>query len=168
MSEEWREIPGWEGFYAVSTLGRVKGLPRTIQHRGRLIRIPERIMKQHVNAGGYLNVWLSRDGRGRRVMVHRIALLAFVGPPPEGTEGCHNDGVCTNNKLSNLRWDTRSANQRDLVAHGNHAHARKTHCVRGHAFTDANTYRPPSGQRTCRKCKAARRRTYQLRKKEAA
>lgn len=45
----------------------------------------------------------------------RIVLLAFVGPPPPGTECCHGDGDPTNNRIGNLRWDTSSANRLDLV-----------------------------------------------------
>jgi hypothetical protein len=33
-------------------------------------------------------------------------------------EACHNDGNPSNNRLTNLRWDTRSENQRDRVRHG--------------------------------------------------
>jgi hypothetical protein len=45
-------------------------------------------------------------------------LLAFVGEPHKGQEACHNNGVKTDNRLCNLRWDTRHANSRDRVAHG--------------------------------------------------
>ncbi len=53
------------------------------------------------------------DGTGKWVDVwaHRVVLEAFVGPAPEGTEGCHApDPTRSNNALGNLRWDTRSAN----------------------------------------------------------
>lgn len=45
-------------------------------------------------------------------------LAAFVGPCPEGLEVCHLDGDPLNNRLSNLRYDTRSANNLDKVGHG--------------------------------------------------
>ena len=48
-------------------------------------------------------------------LVHRLVLLAFVGPCPVGMEGCHFDNDATNNRLSNLRWDTLSNNQKDRV-----------------------------------------------------
>jgi hypothetical protein len=50
--------------------------------------------------------------------VHRLVLEAFVGPCPAGMEACHNNGVRTDNRLENLRWDTRSANCRDRIRHG--------------------------------------------------
>lgn len=50
--------------------------------------------------------------------IHRLVLEAFVGPCPEGMECCHNDGDPTNNRLDNLRWDTRQANVEDSIKHG--------------------------------------------------
>lgn len=56
--------------------------------------------------------------RGAMHKVHRLVLLAFVGPCPPGLVGCHNDGNPANNTPGNLRWDTRSGNMADTVAHG--------------------------------------------------
>lgn len=50
--------------------------------------------------------------------VHALVLEAFVGPCPDGMECCHNDGDATNNKLTNLRWDTPKANSEDARKHG--------------------------------------------------
>lgn len=36
-----------------------------------------------------------------------------------------------------------------------HINRRKIECIRGHAFTEENTYRKPNGSRTCRRCKAS-------------
>lgn len=53
-------------------------------------------------------------------LVHRLVLLAFVGPCPDGMEGCHDDNDPRNNCVSNLRWDTMERNQQDRVKHGTH------------------------------------------------
>jgi len=45
-------------------------------------------------------------------------LIAFVGPKPYGMEACHNDGDCTNDIHSNLRWDTPVNNKADMLRHG--------------------------------------------------
>jgi hypothetical protein len=50
--------------------------------------------------------------------IHRLVLEAFVGPAPDGMEGCHNDGNPENNNLLNLRWDTHASNMADQLAHG--------------------------------------------------
>jgi len=59
--------------------------------------------------------------KGRAVFprtIHKIVLETFVGPCPDGLEGCHNDGNPANNSDSNLRWDTHAANMEDRRKHG--------------------------------------------------
>ena len=70
-------------------------------------------------------------GIGGTKYIHRLVLEAFVGPCPEGMETCHNNGVRTDNRLENLRWDTSSANNDDIVKHGRHWLASRSHCPRG-------------------------------------
>jgi hypothetical protein len=56
--------------------------------------------------------------RRKSVLVHRLVLLVFVGPCPDGMECCHWDDDRSNNRLSNLRWDTRKANRSDGIRNG--------------------------------------------------
>lgn len=119
IQETWRDVPGYEGSYQVSDLGRVKSLPNAR-------RFTELIMKQsaHKRSGHMIvNLTESRGGKWAQKThwVHRLVLLAFVGPCPNGMEGCHNDGNPKNNRLDNLRWDTPVGNATDRVAHGTHA-----------------------------------------------
>lgn len=167
MSERWLPIPGWEGYYEVSDLGRVKSCARSVPGRpGRMINRRERILTPMVSRDGYLCVALCRDNVRHHTRVHRAVLLAFVGPCPDGMEGCHGDGDSRNNALTNLRWDTRSANTYDKVAHGTHPQSSKTHCPQGHAYDEANTYWVPSrGGRHCRECTRTNKR---LRRERAA
>jgi hypothetical protein len=65
-----------------------------------------------------LKVSLRREGRTSQHYVHRLVLLAFVGPCPPGFDCCHFDGNPFNNHLANLRWDTRKANCADTIRHG--------------------------------------------------
>lgn len=53
-----------------------------------------------------------------KMKVHRLVLLAFVGPCPEGMECCHNDNNRANNDLTNLRWDTKKNNHKDRAKFG--------------------------------------------------
>nr|WP_232111245.1 HNH endonuclease signature motif containing protein [Nocardia wallacei] len=84
---------------------------------------------------------------------HSLVAEAFIGPRPEGLQVCHNDGDPTNNMLANLRYDTPSENQTDIVRHGKHFHANKTHCPSGHAYAE-HAYSIPSrpNARYCRAC----------------
>ena len=75
-----------------------------------------RWLKPGRDGGGYLNVDL---GRGHSYLIHRLVLEAFVGPCPQGMGACHNNGIRTDNRLKNLRWDTPAANHLDTVRHGN-------------------------------------------------
>lgn len=117
-TEEWRDVVGYVGRYQVSSLGRVRSLPNRV-------RKTEIILKPGVHRHGHLLVNLTRataDGWKQKChWVHRLVLEAFVGPCPDGMEGCHNDGNPANNCLDNLRWDTPVGNAADRVTHGTHA-----------------------------------------------
>lgn len=172
MAEAWRPVPGYEGRYEVSDRGRVRSLPRR-DMRGR--RIDSRLLSINTHPSGHQSVKLSHDGKYCAAKVHRLVLMAFIGPAPDGHEACHNDGDPGNNHLSNLRWGTRSDNLRDRVRHGVHHQAIKTHCPQGHPYDAANTYVCSDGRRMCRTCladrtRARRREARRLRRetKEAA
>ena len=150
-TEEWRQIPGYEGAYEVSNRGRVRSLDR-ITDRGRKWR--GRILTPAIMPSGYLIVTLWRNGKQKSALVHRLVLLGFKGLPPEGTEALHADGVRANNTPENLSWGTHSDNQLDQVAHGTHSNATKTHCSQGHPYDAANTYfYPGRNKRACRACR---------------
>lgn len=168
MNEEWRDVPGWEGFYAVSNMGRVKSLARSVRRPSGNTTVPERELKFYVSTDGYHVVKLARDAKKTSMRVHRLVLEAFVGVCPDGMEGCHNDGSPVNNHLDNLRWDTRSANSHDAIRHGVHPEASKTHCPAGHPYSQVNTYVSPRGKRTCRTCRLASKRRYNNRRKSVA
>jgi len=152
----WRRVIGYENLYEVSDQGEIRSLDRTFWHSitGEFVRRGKPVRQRVEDCRN--RVRLTKNGVVRNVSVHRIVLEAFVGPCPPGMEGCHNDGNPRNNVLTNLRWDTRSENQRDSIRHGTHSMARKTHCKRNHAFTAENTYVFPNGARQCKTCRRER------------
>jgi hypothetical protein len=77
-----------------------------------------RIRKQRPNRFGYMSVDLSKGGTLRTFHTHRLVVSAFIGAIPQGMDVCHNDGDPANNRLSNLRVDTRSGNVADMEKHG--------------------------------------------------
>jgi hypothetical protein len=79
---------------------------------------------------GYLEVQI----RGKHRLVHRLVLEAFVGPCPDGMECCHDDGNPSNNRLDNLRWDTKRNNQNDRLRHGTHIRGERNRIAK---LTDA-------------------------------
>ena len=120
-SEEWRDVPGWEGFYEVSSHGRVKRLPRIVRGRGgALIPRPGCIRKTPTaNKLGHKNVMLCAGTRIRTVQVQVLVCEAFHGPKPSaGHQAAHGDGNPANNHYRNLRWATPKENGEDKVLHG--------------------------------------------------
>lgn len=101
--------------YCVTTDGRVWSKPRR-DSLGRACG--GEWMRLCRDRGGYAYVRLCQDGERYTHKVHRLVLETFVGPCPPGLEGCHNNGDPADNRLENLRWDTRSANAKDAVRHG--------------------------------------------------
>lgn len=114
MKEIWKDIPGYEGLYRVSSLGNVKSLH---VYRGST----ERILKPNtIDKFGYQQVELRKNGKRKCSLIHRLVLQTFVGPCPDGMEGCHKDSNPKNNKLNNLKWDTPKNNVQDILFRGNH------------------------------------------------
>lgn len=156
-AEEWRAIPGYEGIYEVSDYGRVRSLDRIVLRsnghcrlqRGRLLRLMD-------DGRGYRAVTLSRGGRTETGRVHRLVLLAFVGAPEYGQEGCHGNGDRADNRLANLRWGTHSENVRDSIKHGTHSEVRKTECPSGHPLIASNLLPSALPKRRCWECHRAR------------
>lgn len=95
---------------------------------------------------------------------HRAVLLAFIGPCLDGMECCHNNGDPLDNRLENLRWDTRQANTIDKINHGKHPYASRQECKNGHPYTPETsyTYTTPAGfhVRVCRICARDRMRKH--------
>ena len=151
MSEErWLPVVGSEGSYEDSDQGRVRSLER-LDSRGRRRAAKARSLNRQKS--GHLTVTLCHDGVQRAVGVHRLVLEAFVGPCPDGMEACHWNDVPDDNRLENLRWDTRAANIADSVRNGTHHMARVTRCPKGHEYTPENTYVYPGGNRACLTCR---------------
>src|SRR5690242_2034885 len=99
--ETWRPIPGYEGSYEASDLGRIRSIERTITDRlGRLRRVRSRILRPAVCKRGnrvtHLSVLL---GFRNPQKVHRLIMQTFVGPPPDGSQVCHDNGDSTDNRL---------------------------------------------------------------------
>jgi hypothetical protein len=108
--EEWRFIQGFAN-YEVSDLGRVRNTRSG------------RILKQYIKGGGgYPSVALSQDGKGamKYRFVHRLIMIAFVGPVPDAMQVSHKDNDRMNSVLSNLCYETASENNQRKKAHGTH------------------------------------------------
>jgi len=141
---EWRQIPGYPN-YSVSDDGQVRNDSRG----GRALTVAP-------NTTGYPEV--SIDQKHHRV--HRLMMSAFVGPSAELVR--HLDDVKTNNVLPNLAYGDMHDNAMDIVNRGTHHYASRTHCSRGHLYTEESTgsKTSPNGRqaRVCRICRTEDRR----------
>jgi hypothetical protein len=124
----WKDIPGWEGIYQVSDKGEVRSLTRTLRCRSPFGGFENRTFQGKALPGwsmvnGYRAVNLMRPGQKEKTFcVHTLVLLAFVGPRPEGKECCHNNGIRQDNRIANLRYDTKRGNALDRWEHGTLQH----------------------------------------------
>lgn len=111
-TEEWREIPGYEGFYEASTEGRIRSMDREVMQNGRwgasLRKATGTILKPMALNTGYMQVALGKQGVTKKSSVHRLILLTFIGPSDLPTN--HKDGVKANNQLANLEYCTYAEN----------------------------------------------------------
>ena len=106
----WTRVPNYEGLYEVSDDGYVRSLPRATT--------AGRVLRSIAVGAGYRSVMLSKEGKTKRHLVHRLVLAAFVRPPTVGECAMHMNDCPTDNRLDNLRWDTMKANSRDMIAKG--------------------------------------------------
>lgn len=99
INEEWKPVKGFEGLYEISNLGRVKSL---WYGREKILK-PEKIL-------GYLRVVLCRNGKKKKLFVHRLVAIAFLPNPKGLPEVNHKDENPSNCVVSNLEWCDRRYN----------------------------------------------------------
>lgn len=103
-NESWADIPGFVGYQA-STHGNVRSL------NGPLATCINPQTGRHT-----VTLWNSGNPSTRTI--HRLVLMAHMPNADESLEVCHKNGNKTDNRLANLRWGSRSENQREKVRHG--------------------------------------------------
>ena len=116
--EIWKPVVGYEEFYDVSNLGRVRN--KGWRHGQRRSNV---IIKQRIQRGGYISVKLSKDKKRRSFLVHRLVYEAFNRTLPKfefkGKGHCdevweinHIDENKQNNRIENLELVTKTQNIR--------------------------------------------------------
>lgn len=163
-SEQWRDIPGYEGYYQASSFGRVRGVDRIRVHssgkrsvvRGKVLGLG------YATKMRYPTARLSWCGVSKTYTVHNLVLLTFVGPRPEGMPHIrHLDGDATNCRLDNLAYGTVKENARDRWKHAAQRKSRTgERCSKGHDLTESETW--GIGNRICQDCLDGKPRVRQL------
>lgn len=128
-TEEWKDIPGFEGMYQASSLGRIRSLDRYVGHNyGGKKMLTGRVMRLSTLLGGYKIVNLRDGEKTHRSRVARLVLSAFVGLPAKNMAACHADNTPSNNRIDNLRWDTYAGNEGDKVLAGTSNRGERNWC----------------------------------------
>lgn len=116
--EEWRSIPGFEGEYEVSNLGRVKSIGRfRLTKKGMHYPVKTCLLKQSVRKG-YSSVGLPKNGKYKRLRVNRLVAIAFIENPDGKPYVNHIDGNKQNNCADNLEWVTAKENRQHAIRTG--------------------------------------------------
>jgi hypothetical protein len=177
--ERWRPVVGYEGYYDVSNLGRVRSLDRLVFHKdGKTRRQKGVVLSPGLTDTGRLTVSLSVSDVAQSHHVPNLVLIAFVGQCPPNMECCHENGTAADNRLSNLRWDTHSSNMLDKQRHGTDHMRNRIECPLGHKLVEPNlvvNVAVQTGHRNCLACalswqrvRKARRRGIELDRKTVA
>lgn len=110
--EVWKKVKGFEGYYEVSNLGRVRSVDRYILKFG--CSTPtfyaSKVLTPAPDKKGYPTVCLCINSKQSPKKVHRLVVSAFLVPVEGKRQVNHKDGDKANNTVSNLEWSTGSEN----------------------------------------------------------
>lgn len=126
--EIWKDIEGYETYYQISSLGKIKSLDRYITDKNGKLRFKQgKDIISFTDNDGYLHVKLHKDGVGHTYTVHKLVARHFIERPSDFElveyEVNHKDNNRTNNSFTNLEWITHADNIRYSVKSGN------AHCL---------------------------------------
>lgn len=127
MKEIWKDIEGYEGFYQVSNIGRVRSLDRIVKGSRRnkyqmcksKMKVLDRCNKR------YSQISIYKDGKGRKFLVHRLVAIAFIPNKKNHPQVNHLDFDRHNNHVSNLEWTDAIGNAQHAVAGGKYKNGLK-------------------------------------------
>lgn len=101
--EQWKDIPGYEGYYQASNHGRVRSVDRVTRAKLNGTRVTRgRMSNYKMRPSGHHAVSLSVEGKASWVFVHRLIYMAFMGPIPDGHDVHHINEIKTDNHVGNL------------------------------------------------------------------
>jgi len=137
--EQWKDIPGYEGLYQVSSEGRVRSLDRIVEQKGNKASIVKRIYKGRVKQPtvfktGYAMVNLYNQNH-LTISIHRLVALAFLDPVHGKDTVDHINQNKLDNRLCNLRWANASE---QAINRPTRISVSKEHCI---YITKESTYR---------------------------
>ena len=119
--EEWKAIPGYEGLYEASNLGRIRTAEGKVTYN---TRFPHRVWKQRImkfkyamrKSGDHMDarVCLWKDRKEKTFLVSRLIAMTWCDGYSDGLTVNHKDGDTLNNCPENLEWISLA----DNIRHG--------------------------------------------------
>ena len=101
FKEEWRPIPNYEELYIISNYGKIKRIER-IDSNGRIRKI--KLLKHKINKCGYCSIGLTKNGKRKFYLVHRLVAETFIQNINNYQQINHKDENKQNNRVDNLEW----------------------------------------------------------------
>jgi hypothetical protein len=110
--EIWKEIPDYEGYYQVSSFGRVRSLDRVVLTKRGIKRWKGKAKKLYLRPDGYISCMVSKEGKNKRYFVHQLVSMAFLGHIPNKSNLIvnHKNFIKSDNRVNNLELITQREN----------------------------------------------------------
>lgn len=107
MEEIWKDVPGYEGFYQASNLGRLRSVDREVtcmRGEGHITRYKGKILKVRLDKDGYEKAIFSKGGKHKTPFVHRVIAATFIANPENYPVINHINEIKNDNRVDNLEW----------------------------------------------------------------
>ena len=98
LNIELLNIKGYEGLYGISPDGRVFGYKR------------KKFLTPRTIGRGYQGVSLSKDGKTKQFLIHRLVAETYISNPNGLPQVNHINEDKTDNRVENLEWTTAKEN----------------------------------------------------------
>ena len=125
QTEIWKPISGYNGYYEVSNLGRVRSITRKIERtdpnditKKRLFTYKGKLVPFWLTKRGYCRLTICINGICKKYLVHRLVADAFIPNNENKLQVNHINCVKTDNRVENLEWVTNYENYLHSVENG--------------------------------------------------
>lgn len=118
-----KDIPGYEGLYAITEDGRVWSYPRQVVRQATATRREVVIQKpgswkKHSSVSGYPQTVLWKENKQKGFLVHRLVAAVYIDNPNNKPYVCHKDDNPSNPHKDNLYWGDQFDNMNDMIKRG--------------------------------------------------